>query len=621
MARLFRLLLAWPTLATSLSVYNKAHISEDSRSPDIYDYVVVGGGLTGLVVANRLSENPKRSVVVVENGYIDRSYAVELPYATLGLNTADMWNITSVSDKQLNNATFRVPVGSVVGGGSAVNGMACTRGSRADYDAWEQLGNPGWGWDGLFPYFLKSTNLTTPLPEFVEDFGVTWNDSVWGHNGPVQVGFASVIYPDVKAVRRSWIAQGVPNVTDGASGDPLGLFWLPTSLDSSSGTRSSARAAYYDPISARPNLRLLTGHRVFKILFKNDGLDTTGVLAISRADNSTVRLSANKEVILAAGAVFTPHLLQQSGIGPKDVLEAANVTVKADLPAVGSNFQDHPVAAMAYNISNQSFPNPSSMVLNATFNATSWDEYLQNHTGPYTGGRVTGTGNSLALHPLSRLAANYEAVATNITLQNALDFLPEIYSRNASLLRGFEAQRDILRNIILSNSSSCCETHPALGGGAAMSLQKPLSRGIISLDPANPDGLPLVRYNTLMNPVDAEVLIAMVRYAREHWARPEVAQFSPVENLPGAQYQTDEEILDGLIATGILTPTNAHSSGSCAMMPAELGGCVGPDLLVYGTQKLSIVDASILPLIPGTHLQMTMYAVAEKAADIIKSRA
>lgn len=560
------------------------------------------------------------TVLVVENGYLDKNYKTDVPYATTVANPADMWNITSAPETWLNNETFVVYVGSVVGGGSIINGMACTRGSAGDYDAWEQLGNPGWGWDGLFPYFLKSTNYTPPLPEIAEEYGVTWNRSVWGDDGPVQVGHASTFFPDTKVVRASWFASGARNLTDGGDGDSMGLTWMPTDVDTRTGTRSSARAAYYEPYATRPNLHLLTGHRVTEILLDGPELEASGVIIQSREDNSSFKVFAGKEVVLAAGAIFTPHLLQLSGLGPKDVLEAANITVKKDVPAVGSNFQDHPVIYMAYNISNQSFPNPQSIAKNATYNETAWEQYLENRTGPYTSGLVGNNGNSAQFFTLPGIIDDHEGLTRNITSQHALDYLPDIYAQDAALLKGFEAQRSILSELFVQSQSSCCELSPSIIGGATVSLQKPLSRGTITLDPTNPGALPIVRYNTLMNPVDASILVSMVRKERAHWSLPELARYSPVEYVPGAQYQTDEEILAASIAAGIVRPSFAHPSGTCAMMPEELGGCVGPDLRVYGTRKLSVVDASVIPMIPATHLQMTMYAVAEKAADIIKSR-
>ncbi|KAH8200609.1 hypothetical protein TruAng_005206 [Truncatella angustata] len=531
-----------------------------------------------------------------------------------------MWNITSAPVENLDNKTFFVTVGNAVGGGSQVNGMACTRGSKGDYDAWEQLGNPGWGWDGLFPYFLKSTNFTPPLPEIIDEYGVTWNESAWGNDGPIQVSHTSTFFEDTKPIRKSWIDQGVPELVEGADGDSLGLFWLPTNLDSRNGTRSFARSAYFDPAVARPNLHLLTGHKAIEILFEKGNLEATGVRIQSRANDSIIKVSASKEVILAAGAIFTPHLLQRSGLGPKDVLESADVIVKKDISAIGANFQDHPTVYMSYNVTNLTSPNPSSLDTNTTYNGTAWEQYLVNHTGPYTGGRVSFNGNSLMFLPLSGVVNKYEELTDDIGSQNAVDFLPSLYAQSQPLLRGFELQRKIVSELFLHNKSACCEIFPSITGGAGVALQKPLSRGTVTLDPSDLDAPPVIRYNTLANPIDAATVVAMVRFQREHWSRPQLARYSPVETVPGAQYQTDEEILEALVSTGTIAPSLAHPSGTCAMMPEDLGGCVGPNLLVYGTKRLSIVDASILPLIPGTHLQMTMYAVAEKAADIIKSR-
>lgn len=559
-------------------------------------------------------------MLVVENGYLDRGYYADVPYATTTPNPAFFYDITSAPEPHLHNNTFQVYVGNVVGGGSIVNGMACTRGSEADYNSWEQLGNPGWGWDGLFPYFLKSTNYTPPVPEIVEEYGVTWDESAWGDDGPVQIGHTDYFYPDTKPFRASWIEQGIPVLQDAASGNPNGLSWQPTDLDTQTGTRSSSRAAYYDPVETRPNLHLLTGHKALEILFKEETLEASGVLVRSRADNSTFSAVASKEVILAAGGIFTPHLLQRSGVGPAQILELAGLTVKKDLPGVGANLQDHPTAYMGFNVSNLSQPNPTTMATNATFNETAWEQYAENKTGPYTGGLISNNANSGMFLPLSAVVDDYQDLADSMNSQSALDFLPEIYSENAALLQGFEAQRKILHQDALNNKSSCCEPIPSIRGTAAVALQKPLSRGTVTLDPTDLDAPPIVQWNALTNPVDTSIMVAMVRFEREHWSRPELAVYEPVENLPGAQYQTDEEILEGLITTGILGPTLAHPSGTGAMMPEDLGGVVSSDLLVYGTERLSIVDASILPLIPGSHLQMTMYAVAEKAADIIKSR-
>ncbi|KAF4631968.1 hypothetical protein G7Y89_g6161 [Cudoniella acicularis] len=582
-----------------------------------YDYIIVGGGLTGLVVANRLSEDPEKTVLVIENGYVDNGIATYIPYKANILNVADMYPITSAPEPFLGNRTYPVRVGNVVGGGSIVNGMVFDRGSDADYDAWEQLGNDGWGWAGLKPYFFKSNHFTAPSESSVKEFGITYNASAYG-NGPIQVSVPSFQFKDIKTIFGSWKVENVPMPIEGFA-EPIGAYWLPNDINNATATRSNAHVTYFVPVENRTNLKLLTGTRVNKVLFDNSygNLIANGVRMVSHADGTVAKAYANREVILAAGGVFTPHLLLLSGIGPQDVLAAANVTVLKDTPAVGSNFQDHPSLSMTYNLSNEAFPNPNSYTLNATFLADASAQYSKDHTGPWSFGR----GSASAFLTFKQFSSKWQSITAKISQQNPLDFLPARYSQNPALLAGYMNQREMLIQEYLGDTSAIGEYPIQAWGHASAALEKPLSRGILTLNASNPQGFPVVQWNALQNPVDAEVLVELIKFNRAHWARKELAVYNPVELLPGAQYQTNEEIIQGSISTGTLSPTFAHPSGGCAMMPEELGGVVSDRLLVYGTERLSVVDASIIPMIPATHLQATMYAVAEKAADIIKSRA
>lgn len=516
----------------------------------------------------------------------------------------------------MNNLTFPVRVGNVVGGGSIVNGMLFDRGSNADYDAWEELGNEGWGWSGLGKYFKKSTHFTPPSEAAVKEFGLTYDASAYG-NGPVQTHLTSYQYPDIKTIFNSYRAEGIPMPIEGFA-DPIGAYWCPSDIDNRTATRSSSRAAYYDPAANRTTLKLLTGTRVNQIIIDNDHgkLIAKGVQMVSRADNTVTKAYARKEVILAAGGVFTPQILMLSGIGPKDILTAAKITVKQDTPAVGANFQDHAPLAMTFNLTNASFPDPSTLLANATFNAESAARYAKDRSGPYSVAR----GSAASFLTFKQYSAKYKNITAKISQQDAAKYLPERYGKNKALLAGFKKQRDILVNRFLGDEAAVGEGPIQSWGHSTVALQKPLSRGTLTLNTTNPEAVPVVTWNTLMNPIDSEVLCEMVRWNRKHWAQKELSKFSPVENQPGAQYTTNEEIMSQSIKTGIFTPTFAHTSGGCSMMPKELGGCVSDQLLVYGVENLSVVDASILPLIPATHLQATMYAVSEKAADIIKGR-
>lgn len=303
-----------------------------------------------------------------------------------------------------------------------------------------------------------------------------------------------------------------------------------------------------------------------------------------------------------------------SGIGPKNVLEAAGIKVKKDLQAVGANLQDHPTVIMQFNLSNQQFPNPDSIFNNATYNASVWQEYFTTHTGPIASGR-SGMAAFLSLPQITTEAGS---IAANLLSQNAIDFLPSVY-KFPPLLRGFEAQRKILAKRFTSNTSGVAG-YPFRGNGASPApFHKTTSRGTITLNLTNPHELPVVQFNTLQNPTDTAIILAIVKHARAFWTSPELAHFNPVEIIPGAQYQTDERLLAALKA-GPLLPSLAHPVGTCAMMPERLGGCVGSDLKVYGVKGLRVVDASIIPLIQGGVLQAGVYGIGEKAADIIKGR-
>lgn len=390
-------------------------------------------------------------------------------------------------------------------------------------------------------------------------------------------------------------------------------------IDNSTKQRSHARRFCYDPVQARSNLRLLTNTHVDEILLKNGStLAASGVKDTSNADSLTTSVLAKKEVILAAGGVFTPHLLMLSGIGSKDELSAAGIAVKKDLPAVDSNFQDHQALYMRFNFSNQSIPNPDMLVTSPDpdFNATAATLYAANRTGPWTFGR----GNAALFLAFKDSSTKYIDITALISEQNATAYLPQRYSKIATLLNGFMAQRKILIEHYLSDDAATGEYPIQPWGRTTTAVQQPLSRGMLTLNTTHPSANPIVVRNAFQNPVDKLVLGELVPWNRKHWttAPPLLQRYAPVETVPGAQYQTDDEIFEASIEAAALDPTYAHSSDVCALMPEELGGCVDPQLRVYGVQGLRVVDASILPLIPAAHRQATMYAVAEKAADTTK---
>lgn len=561
---------------------------------------------------------------MIERGYFDDKPEAIVPYYANSLDQDVLISPISAPNPELNNDTFSVSVPAVVGGGSVVNGMGYIRGGREDYDAWEALGNPGWGWNDLLPYFRKSTTFTPPVPEAVNEFNITWDSSAYD-NRPLHVHIPSFQYPDINTLWEAFRSQDDVPVRGGDdAGNGPGAYWLPSTIDGRDMTRSTARKAYYDPVNTtRPNLHLLTGHTAREILFTGSGssLTANGVRIVSRANNSTRQVYVRKEVILAAGAIQTPQLLQVSGIGPSSVLQASGIRVKKDLPAVGANLQDHATTILIFSLTNQSFPNPDTLTTNSTYLAEAWAEYLANLTGPIS----AAPASSAILFGLPHLNSSAAASATAAKLlsQSSLSYLPSIYSFTPSLLRGFLLQRSLLAKSFLSPNSSIVAHSMPGNGFMPAPLLKPLSRGTVTLNPSDPFGLPIVQYNTLQNPIDADNVLAIIRRARAFWTSPAlIKRFGPITEVsPGAQFQTDKEILDELKRNhAVFWPSLAHPSGTCAMMPEELGGCVDPELKVYGVGGLRVVDASIMPLIVGGGLQATVYAVAEKAAGLVKGR-
>ncbi|KAK8090666.1 choline dehydrogenase [Apiospora phragmitis] len=302
---------------------------------------------------------------------------------------------------------------------------------------------------------------------------------------------------------------------------------------------------------------------------------------------------------------------------PLEKLQNLRTTVQmADV--VGANFQDHPQMMASWNLtSGLAVPNPGTLASNATYNASAWAEYEGNRTGPYT----VAWSNTAAFLPLRNFtsAAAYAAIMDAVADPGSSKRRQE--DEELIALAGYRAQRAILRRHLGSPDAAAIEYPLTAGGLGTSGLNKPLSRGTITLAPSSTNSN---INNTLGNisPADRAVVLAAVRWIRDLYATsPLLARYGPVELAPGLAAQTDEAMWTALVSAGLVRPSNAHPSGTCAMMPTALGGCVGADLRVHGIRRLAVVDASVMPLIPGTHSQTTVYAVAEKAADLIKARA
>jgi choline dehydrogenase len=320
---------------------NIIHNNAELRSS--YDFIIVGGGASGLTVADRLTEDPNTTVLVLEYGPFDLHEPAVLVPGLLNLTSTPYWfNLSSTPQENLGNRSFQVTIAAAVGGGTVINGMLFHRGARADYEAWEELGAKGWSWNDLLPYFKKSETFTPPASDFAQEWDIEYDGKTHGKSGPIQASYPPYQFPVIKYFFKAFHKLGIATPADPSDGSGKGVYWAPSTLDPVNKTRSYARIAHYDRVVAsRPNYHVLPMSPATKILMDKNK-KATGVQYTSRENGKVSQANAKKEVILAAGAVHTPQLLMLSGIGDKSVLGELGIESVSDVPGVGHNFQDHP---------------------------------------------------------------------------------------------------------------------------------------------------------------------------------------------------------------------------------------------------------------------------------------
>ena len=526
---------------------------------------------------------------------------------------------------QLNNRKVIQPRGKVLGGSSAINFMMLTYPSRGSIDSWAALGNDGWDYDSLKPYFRKTATVHAPPQCAKNVVGRIYNDdeSITAEEGPIHISWSEGYGMTNAAWMEAFSNLGLSAESDIRVSDAIGAFQQPATIDPKTRTRSYAATAHYGPdTAARPNLVVLTGTYVKKIIFDttNGTPIVSGVLALTK-DGLEETFYAG-EVILAAGALMSPQILELSGIGSRKLLESLDIRLVVDNPAVGENLQDHPMACQSFEVNDGV---PSSDVLRDP-------EILKALVGQYqaTAEGPMGQSNlSVANAPLSDqtgvlsveakkafFAAHEQHMTTpDVDVLRALVESPNEPTIEYILFPG-QSNTVLAEPTSMADYMDSSKTENYLG--VLTLLHHPFSRGSVHITSPDVTVLPSWDPKLSDNPLDLEVTARHVLFVER------LISTEPLSSLfkKGGARIPDIVVGDDLEKAKEVVRqsqvTDFHPAGSCAMLPREKGGVVDTRLRVYGVKGLRIVDASIFPLEPVGHLQSVVYAVAEKAAQIIK---
>ncbi|MCY4661613.1 MAG: GMC family oxidoreductase N-terminal domain-containing protein [Acidobacteria bacterium] len=524
-----------------------------------HDYVIVGAGTAGCVLANRLSADPDASVLLLEAGGKDDYFWIDIPVGylyTIGNPRTD-WCYRIEPDPGLNGRTILYARGRVLGGCSSINAMIYMRGQRSDYDHWASLGNRGWGWDDVLPVFKRSEDYQHGA------------DECHGVGGEMRVEERRVSWEILDAWRDAAAECGIPKIAEFNRGDNFGNAYF--QMNQRAGRRWSGTKAFLRPVLHRPNLTVRTDAQVRRIAVDagDAGPRATGIELVTGE-----RLAARREVILAAGAIGSPQILQLSGIGPGALLQAHDIDVVHDLAGVGENLHDHLQVRTIYKVKNTV---PLNRRVNSLFGKAAMGlEYLLFKTGPLT--MPPSQLGAFARSDPSRASANIEWHVQPLSLDKFGDPLHK-----------FNAITPSVANL------------------------QPTSRGHVRIKEPDPLQAPAITLNYLATDEDLQVAVAGLRFTRRIMAAQALSRFEPQEWKPGPEVESDEALAD---AARDLGTTIFHPVGTCRMGRDPLA-VVDDRLAVHGVSGLRVIDASVMPRITSGNTNAPTVMIAEKGAEFV----
>ena len=532
-----------------------------------YDYVIVGAGTAGCVLANRLSASGEHSVLLVEAGGRDTYFWIDIPvgYLYTIANPRTDWCYQIEPDQGLNGRSIGYARGKGLGGCSSINAMIYMRGQASDYDHWRQLGNEGWSWDDVLPVFKRSEDYQHGADDF------------HGSGGELRVEERRVNWEILDAWRDAAEECGIPKIEEFNRGDNFGNAYF--QMTQRTGKRWSAVRAFLDPAKARANLTVVTDAHVKRIVLKqtDSGLRAAGI-EVRLPDGSHPVIQARRETILSAGAIGSPQLLQLSGVGNADHLNASGLSSRLHLPGVGENLQDHLQIRTIYEVDNTvtlnqrvgSFWGKAAMAL----------EYFVYKTGPLT-------------MPPSQLGAFAKSDPSLASANMEWHVQPLSLDKFGEPLHAFNAITPSVCNL------------------------RPTSRGHVRVKDGDSFNYPAITLNYLSTPEDERVAVEGLKFTRKIMRSKALEPFAPKELKPGPELTSDGALLE---AARDLGTTIFHPVGTCKM-GKDNAAVVDPQLRVHGIEALRVIDASIMPTITSGNTNAPTVMIAEKGAEFIREDA